>query len=273
MSATFPITLRFHGDLSLLLRSNHRSNLEDGGDFESDPCVTRRELREKTAVKDVIEACGVPHTEVDLIMVERANDPSPGAVDLAWLLEEAAEVDIYPAPVEDDVHAWAPRLQSRHRLRFVADGHLGKLARNLRLLGYDTVYERGADDRRLLEIMAEEDRTLLTRDRQLLMYSVVSHGYCPRSTDPEEQTREVLARFHLGVQLDAPGIFSRCLECNGQLVGVPKDEVLAELADEPLTLQHYDEFYRCTECAKIFWKGTHHEKLVNRVARISAMLV
>ena len=100
--------------------------------------------RGKTAVKDIIEACGIPHTEVDLIMVERANDPSPGAVDMAWLLDEAAEVDVYPAPVEDDVHPWAPRLQTRPRLRFVADGHLGKLARKLRLLGDDPVYGRGA---------------------------------------------------------------------------------------------------------------------------------
>jgi uncharacterized protein len=265
------VTLRFHGDLDHFLHPPHRP---EAGESSFGPVAVRRDVPAKAAIKDVIEACGVPHTEVDVVMVQRADDPSPGAVDFAWQIEEPSDVDIYRCPLIDGALPWVPRLQAHHWSRFVVDGHLGKLARNLRLLGFDTVYDRDADDRRLLEIMVTENRALLTRDRPLLMHSITRNGYCPRSSDPEEQTREVVRRFHLDPQgADAPGKFTRCLECNGLLHAVPKQEVLSALADEPLTLQHYDEFYRCADCGKIFWKGTHFEKLAHRVARISAMLV
>ena len=266
------VTLRFHGDLDHFLHPSHRSS--EHRDVSSETVAISREVPLKAAIKDVIEACGIPHTEIDLVMVKGADDPAPGAVDFAWLIEGPVDIDVYPCPVAEDVYPWAPRLQAHHRSRFVVDGHLGKLARNLRLLGFDTVYERDADDRRLLEIMVSESRALLTRDRPLLMHSIARHGYCPRSPDSEEQTREVVKRFHLDPEgPEAPGKFTRCLECNGLLYPVRKDEVLSALADEPLTLQHYDEFYRCDTCGKIFWKGTHFEKLVHRIARISAMLV
>ena len=266
------VTLRFHGDFAHFLHSDHRPKDAAPSGAPTSPAEVSRELREKSSIKDVIEACGVPHTEVDLVMLQRADDPSAGAVDFAWLIEEPAEIDVHASRVSDSVHPWAPRLQSHHQSRFVVDGHLGKLARNLRLLGFDTVYERDADDRRLLEIMVAESRALLTRDRPLLMHSIVRHGYCPRSSDPEEQTREVLMRFNLGAQSGEQSNFSRCLECNGLLQPVPKEEVLATLASEPRTLLHYHEFYRCASCGKIFWKGTHFEKLANRIARLSTVL-
>ena len=267
------VNLRFHGDLAHFLHSDHRPKDEAASSASTSPVAVSRDLRAKSSVKDVIEACGVPHTEVDLVMIRRADDPSPGAVDFAWLLEGPAEVDVYPAVVGERVHSWAPRLQSHYQSRFVVDGHLGKLARNLRLLGFDTVYERDADDGRLLEIMVAEGRALLTRDRPLLMHSIVRHGYCPRSSDPEEQTREVTKRFNLRAQSGAPSSFSRCLECNGLLHPVPKEEVRALLAGEPLTLRHYNDFYRCDSCGKVFWKGTHFDKLADRVARLSAVSV
>jgi uncharacterized protein with PIN domain len=152
---------------------------------------------------------------------------------------------------------------------FVADGHLGKLARNLRLLGFDTAYEAEASDARLLEIMSAERRVLLTRDRRLLMHSVVEQGYCPRSTDAEAQTREVLLRFELPHDAGNLGAFTRCLLCNGGLAPVSKSAVADRLADEPLTLRWYDTFYRCTSCERIYWPGTHFEKLAARVGRLT----
>ena len=139
-----------------------------------------RGLQEKTAIKDVIESCGVPHTEVDAILVG-GGDP----VTLMWQVSDARSIVVHSVESARELPAEIARLQPRHASRFVADGHLGTLA-----------YDRDADDRRLVEIMATENRALLTRDRRLLMHSIVTTGFCPRSSDGEAQAREVLARFH-----------------------------------------------------------------------------
>ena len=246
----FEVTLTFHGGLSYFLRREHR----DGGHV-------RRTLAEKTAVKDVIESCGVPHPEVDLIVANEA-----GAVDFRWQVTGPAALEIYGVPAPAGIAPDAPRLQGGAPARFVADGHLGKLVRNLRLLGFDTAYERDADDPRLLQIMANEERTLLTRDRPLLMHGSVRHGYCPRSDQSEEQTHEVLRRFSLRPTPSA--FFTRCLHCNGILAPVDKSEVAAELADEPLTLRFHDDFRRCAGCRRIYWPGTHAPKLAALAERL-----
>jgi uncharacterized protein with PIN domain len=254
---TFEIELAFHGDLAdFFLPSRIR------GKF-----LIVRQLREKTAVKDVIEACGVPHPEVDLIVVSLREGEDLFPVDFHWRATAPARIDIYGFPAPLEIFPSAPRLQMPRFDRFVTDGHLGKLARNLRLLGLDTVYAREADDRRLLEIMAAENRALLTRDRRLLMHSVVTHGFCPRSGDPEQQTEEVLRRFGL---LDSPSPlapFNRCLECNGLLRSVPKADVLERLAGEPLTLRYYNDYRMCSACGRIYWPGTHFRKLASRVSK------
>ena len=253
----FAVELTFHGDLRHFLSR----------DIRSEPCV-RRKLSEKTAVKDVIEACGVPHPEVDLIAAVTSAAAERQAADFFWQVQEPAHIDVYPVPAPADVLAGAPRLQVHHWTRFVADGHLGKLARNLRLLGLDTIYDRDADDRRLLEIIIVDERALLTRDRRLLMHSVVRHGYCPRSPDAEEQTAEVLARFSLRKDKTTLVPYSRCVRCNGRLDAVKKEEVLGPLAAEPLTLRYYQTFRRCAGCGRIYWPGTHFEKLTARVSRL-----
>jgi uncharacterized protein len=231
----------------------------------------RRVLAEKTAVKDVIEACGVPHPEVDLIIATETRGGAGRAVDFIWQVQTPVRVTIFGVPAPAHVLPEAPRLQAKPWSRFVADGHLGKLARNLRLLGLDTAYERDADDRRLLEIMAAENRALLTRDHRLLMHSIVQHGYCPRSADGEEQTREVLRRFELTADLVHLEPYSRCLRCNGLLAPVAKAKVLDSLSSEPLTLRYYNEFRRCTVCGGIYWRGTHFEKLTKRLERLTSL--
>jgi hypothetical protein len=252
----FELQIHFHGDLagSFLRAASHlRSSVV-------------RELSEKTSVKDVIEACGIPHPEVDLIIVTTFPE-DPVGVDFGWQVERPVRIDVYGVPAPRDILPSLPRLQTRLYDRFVADGHLGTLARNLRLLGFDTTYESGASDRRLLEIMSADDRALLTRDRRLLMHSVVRHGYCPRSSDPARQTSEVLCRFGLK---DSPALispFSRCLRCNGLLKTVSRREVAGRLAGEPRTLLYYDSYRLCTTCGQIFWAGSHFFKLTERVAR------
>jgi len=243
----FAIRLTFHGDLSFFLKSKT-------------PRI-ERQLSERTSIKDVIEACGVPHTEVDLILV----DSRP--LDFAAILTQDVEVDVYPPNQTHSPLFPEDRLQVRDIEKFVADGHLGKLVRDIRLLGIDVTYDPTAEDRQLVKTAGDEERALLTRDRRLLMHAAVRHGYYLRSQDPLEQTLEVLRRFALGSSLIP---FSRCLRCNARLEPAKKAEVLDQL--EPLTRIHYEQFRRCPGCGQVYWSGSHFDKLRARVEEIRAAL-
>jgi uncharacterized protein with PIN domain len=240
----FAVTLTFHGDLVLFLKREERN------------CLVRRVLRHKASVKDVIESCGVPHPEVDLIIVN--GKP----VDFSFQLNRDAALEIYPVPGPGELFL-NDRLQARNAPAFVADGHLGKLTRNLRLLGIDVSYRCDARDSELLVTMVRERRALLTRDRRLLMHRVVQTGYYPRSQHSIEQTVEVIKRFNLAGKL-AP--FQRCLRCNERLHRAPKETVLEKL--EPLTRLYYHDFRHCPKCGQIYWRGSHFERLASRVESI-----
>jgi uncharacterized protein with PIN domain len=240
----FKVRLRFHGDLSVFLGSK-------AGD-----AVIERRLAEKTSIKDVIESCGVPHPEVDLILVDEQT------VGFDHALANDTDVEVFP--VENrDTDRTEKQLQTIGIVRFVADGHLGGLTRNLRLLGFDVAYRQNADDRELLEVMVRENRALLTRDRRLLMHAIVQHGYWPRSQNADEQTIEVVRRFDLS-ELIAP--FTRCLRCNAPLEEAAKADIIDKL--EPLTKIYYDQFRRCPDCKQIYWSGSHFPKLQKRIEEI-----
>ena len=217
-----------------------------------------RTLAEKTSIKDVIESCGVPHPEVDLIVVD--GEP----VDFNFGISRDAEIEVYPPGILYSLFK-EKRLQLARATRFVCDGHLGRLTRDLRLLGFDVAYDQNANDQQLLRIMQAEDRALLTRDRRLLMHAIVRSGYCPRSQNPNEQTIEVIRRFDL---LASIGPFTRCIRCNGSLQNVPKTDVVEKL--EPLTKIYYQQFRRCTRCGQIYWSGSHFTKLQKRLEQICA---
>ena len=240
-AAPFTVRLRFYGGLTYFLRRPHEAGR------------LSRTLVEKTSIKDVIESCGVPHPEVDLILIDDASVPFECCV------ESEACVDIYGVPAPAELHPEV-RLQRGGISSFFADGHLGKLARDLRLLGFDVLYERTATDRALVEIATAQQRALLTRDRRLLMHAAVRDGYCPRSLDPVEQTIEVLCRFGLR-QSARP--YTRCLECNGLVDVVAKADVIEQL--QPLTRLHYERFRRCRRCGKLYWRGSHFTKLEQRI--------
>jgi uncharacterized protein with PIN domain len=243
----FAIRLTFHGDLSFFLKAKTPK--------------TERHLSERTSIKDVIEACGVPHTEVDLILV----NGSP--VDFGAILTQDVEVDVYPPNEMRSPVFPEDRLQVCGMEKFVADGHLGKLVRDLRLLGIDVTYDPAAEDRQLVKTASDEDRALLTRDRRLLMNAAVRHGYYLRSQDPLEQTAEVLRRFNLGSSMRP---FSRCLRCNALLEPAKKAEVFDQL--EPLTRIYYEQFRRCRGCGQVYWSGSHFDKLRARIEEIRAAL-
>jgi uncharacterized protein with PIN domain len=240
----FNVRLRFHGDLNVFL-----------GSKASDAVIERR-LAEKTSIKDVIESCGVPHPEVDLILVDNQT------VGFEHTLDRDADAEVFPI-ANFGTDRTEKRLQTTGIYTFIADGHLGRLARNLRLLGFDVAYDQGADDRQLLDIMARQNRALLTRDRRLLMHAIVQHGYYPRSQNPDEQIIEVIRRFDLS-QLITP--FTRCLRCNALLGEADKSEIMDKL--EPLTKLYYDQFRRCPDCKQIYWPGSHFHKLQKRIEEI-----
>ena len=239
----FNVRVTFQGDLSFFLRSKRGT-------------VDRR-LNERTSVKDVIEACGVPHTEIDRILV--GGQP----VAFSYVLGFEARIDVFPIDSKTVTSFPENRLQVRDIRKFVADGHLGKLVRDLRLLGIDVTYNRDADDRQLVEIAVARERALLTRDRRLLMHAAVRHGYYLRSQNSLEQTVEVLRRFNLARVLNP---FSRCLLCNALLEPAEKAKIVGQL--EPLTKMYYDQFRRCSSCGQVYWSGSHFEKLQKRIEAI-----
>ncbi len=208
-------------------------------------------FHEPVSIKDVIESLGVPHTEVDLILINGSS------VDFAHPLRDGDSVSVYPVFESLDIH---PLLRLRpeplRRPAFVLDGHLGRLAAYLRLLGFDSLYRNDFNDEELARISAVEQRILLTRDRGLLKRSVVTRGYCLRAVIPHEQIREVVARFELA-RLAAP--FRRCLACNAPLHPVEKQTVLDKLPAG--TRAGCDEFYQCSGCGKIYWPGSHFARL------------
>ena len=252
----FLVRLRCHGGLTFFLK---------GPGYET----VERTLKEKTSIKDVIESCGIPHPEVDVILINR--EP----VDFARTIDREMNVDVYPVEASPLLFR-AQRLQQRGLTRFVADGHLGKLTRDLRLLGFDVLYDRDPSDRQLLELItldqpsvaaatygSEGRCALLTRDRRLLMHSIVEHGYYLRSQEPLKQTIEILRRFDL-VDLVRP--FTRCLRCNALLQSIDKNTVIDRL--EPLTKIYYHDFRRCTGCGQLYWPGSHFGKLQTRIQKI-----
>jgi uncharacterized protein with PIN domain len=149
--------------------------------------------------------------------------------------------------------------------RFVLDCHLGRLTAQMRMLGFDCLYENDFNDEQLTEIAIQEERILLTRDRRLLMRKVIQHGYCLRSLDPLEQLTEIIRRFEL---TDSIQPFHRCLRCNHPLEPAEKESIIDRL--EPLTKLYFDEFHICPACGQIYWKGSHYDQMVKVVEEIKS---
>jgi uncharacterized protein with PIN domain len=209
------------------------------------------------SVKDTIEALGVPHVEVDLVVVDGRS------VAFAHRLRGGERVAVYPVFEGIDIAAALHlRPAPLRETRFVLDGHLGKLARALRLLGFDTEYSRDVRDGELIARSRSEGRIILTRDRQLLKAREVTHGYWVRATDPAAQVVEVLDRFDLRGNAKP---FTRCTVCNGTLVAVAPQEVEGEVP--PRAWERGHEYHRCVGCRKVYWKGTHFTRLEAFVRR------
>lgn len=210
------------------------------------------------AIKDPIETLGVPHSEVDLIIVDGRS------VGFDYQLVHGDRVAVYPVFESLDISSLQHlRPRPLRVTRFMVDVNLGKLARRLRMLGFDTRYGNRLDDSEVVEIAVRERRIILTRDRRLLFRKAVTHGYWVRADDPDRQVDEVLRRLDLAAQVEP---LQRCLECNGLIEPVDREAVWSSL--EPKTRRYYDEFYRCPDCGKIYWEGSHVEHMNGAIRRL-----
>lgn len=210
------------------------------------------------SIKDVIEALGIPHVEVDLILVNGKS------VRFDYALKSGDNVSVYPVFESIDIGSKTRlREQPLRRTAFILDVHLGKTAKNLRMLGFDAFYENDLDDDEIIKRAQEENRVILTRDRELLKNGKVTHGYWVRARNADKQVTEILNRFDLYSQIKP---FHRCISCNGLIEKVDKEQVIDRL--EPKTKQYFDEFFACAGCQKIYWKGSHYDRMEEKIKKL-----
>lgn len=243
------VTCRFYGGLNLFLLACRRN---------------RRffyAVKGVPAIKDTLEALGVPHTEIDAIIVDGRSVP------FSHQIQGGEKIEVYP-DAGDVPAAKIIRLKPRTPAhpQFILDVHLGRLARHLRLLGFDAMYKNDAADEDIVRILRRGKRILLTRDIGLLKNRSVRYGCFVRAVDPMKQIREIVRRFTLAGKIKP---FRLCLECNGKIRRVAKSRIVDRLP--PLTRQYYRRFYLCCGCDKIYWQGAHYQRLM-RIVRLAARL-
>ena len=209
------------------------------------------EFTGRPSVKNSIQAIGIPHSEVDLILIN--SEP----VDFNYQMQGGEKISVYPVFESLDISPLA-RLRPKplRDTRFIVDVNLGKLALKLRLLGFDTLFRNDFEDDEIIEIALREKRIILTRDKGILQQNAVTHGYFLRNDDPKKQLIELVERLQLQNSFDP---LSRCTACNSDLEKAEKQHLENQLP--PDTLRYYDEFWQCTGCGKIYWKGSHFKHI------------
>lgn len=203
-------------------------------------------------VRNLLNSFGVPHTEVDLVLINGES------VDFERELKGGESVSIYPVFESIDISKTTRlRPKALRTTRFILDVHLGKLTSYLRMLGFDSLYRNNLKDKEIIRIAEQENRIILTRDKGILHNKKVTHGFYIPSDAPREQLKQVLRRFDL---LENIRPFSRCMNCNGKLKKTAKNNIIEQLEEN--TRKYFHEFYRCDNCGKIYWKGNHYHKML-----------
>lgn len=244
------IFIELRGELLDFLPRNKRGQLLQRS-FEGNP-----------SIKHIIESFGIPHPEIGQIELSRQ------LVAFDYLVQDGDLASVYPfSPEHDHISNLYNASQLSIEPRFVLDNHLGKLATYLRMMGLDALYDKDFQDESLAEIAVGEERILLTRDRQLLMRKVIRWGYWARSQHPEQQLMEIGRKFLIFGQANP---FHRCLRCNTRLQEIAKDEILYRL--EPLTKKYFHDFRICPTCSRIYWKGSHYDRMQRLIARVKSCL-
>jgi uncharacterized protein len=203
---------------------------------------------DKTSVKDLIESLGIPHTEVDLILVNRKS------VNFKYLINDEDDISVYPVFESFNItEVQHLRPKPLRKPKFVSDVHLGRLTKYLRMMGLDVSYKNNFNDDEIVKLSLKERRAILTKDRGILKRNEVTHGYWIRTIKVEEQVEEVLKRFDLQKEIKE---FTRCIECNKLLKPIKKEAIINQLP--PKVTQSQNEFFHCPSCNKVYWKGTHY---------------
>jgi len=148
-------------------------------------------------------------------------------------------------------------------LRFAADRMLGRLARMLRLLGYDTLYSPTVTLSQLQETAQRGDRIVLTRGDAPKRFPSLPNVYSVKSEHPPEQLQDVVGHYSLDARA---GLWTRCTLCNAPIERVEKKQVESLL--QPKILQFYAEFFRCTGCGHIYWRGSHVDRITKNLERM-----
>lgn len=244
--STGKITFRFYEELNDFL-PNHLRKRDFGSKFKG-----------RQSVKDKIESLGVPHTEVDLILVNGKS------VDFGYILEDGDQISVYPVFETLDIQGVTRlrRLPLR-RPRFIADVNIHDIVKTMRLLGLDVFEDKTLSPDEIVHISRKERRIILTGSPNLLKRRGVTHGIFIRSGNREEQIRRIVERLSLK---DLCRPFSRCLLCNTLLEAVEKEAVRERIP--PKTRRRCSDFARCPSCDKLFWRGNHYEKIEVKVDRI-----
>lgn len=249
-TSNFNITIRFYEELNYFVK-NYAPKEDIKFSFKG-----------KRSIKDLIESFGVPHVEVDLILVNGFS------VDFNYTVEDGDRISVYPVFESFDLgNIQRLRPKTLRKTKFILDVHLGKLAKNLLILGFDTIYNNSMNDKDLALISSRENRILLTRDRGLLKRKIVNHGFIIKDDNPVNQTIQVLNRVDLWKNIKP---FSRCIHCNGLLNSITAQEItssnlLCQIPD--YIFQKYNEFSICSKCKKIYWKGTHYRNLTEKIKK------
>lgn len=202
-------------------------------------------------LQEAILSIGVPLSEIDLILVNSES------VELDYSLKGGETISVYPVFESLDISSLTTlRPQPLRVTRFILDAHLGKLARYLRMVGFDTLYKNDFEDAVIVQRSQDEKRIILTRDKALLRSPKIRHGYYVRSIHPKPQLLEVIKKFDLTSQLRP---FSRCITCNHLIEKVSKTGIIDRVPKD--TFQQFQDFYVCKNCDKIYWEGSHYEHM------------
>lgn len=217
-------------------------------------------FKSPATIKDMVESLGIPHTEIDLMLVNSES------VDFDYLVRDGDFISIYPVFRALDISSVSRcRPLPLDNCRFILDTHLGRLAAYLRMVGFDSLYRNDYNDPTLADTSANEQRILLTRDRKLLMRKQVTYGCYVRATQPRSQLIEILARFDL---YDRQQPFTRCMSCNGTIVSISKEKAILHLP--PRVCSWQNEFWQCQHCGKIYWQGTHYQRMKQFIAGLDS---
>lgn len=225
--------------------------------LKNDPSLlsSTYELTRRASVKDIIEAHGVPHTEVGRIRYDSES------VDFGFIPEREGtlQIDGIRTPFRVNRESIL-RPYPLNRICFVADVNVIRLGKLMILLGFDVCYDRTLTDDQIAQIAADQGRIVLSRDTLLLKRKNIIYAKRIRENDPYSQLVEVVSFFGLE---DRICFFSRCMLCNTQLEKVQKRDIINRL--EPKTRKYFNTFLQCPGCGKIYWKGSHFDHIRERL--------